>query len=157
TARILDKWQPVSSELNEDATIWRAQFSAMLANASPATLATLDRMDAVVSSKGIQETYRNAMTLLSMDAATTLRANAAGVGPKLGAPQTDLVFVPVPPCRVVDTRVVQQFIAAGTQRLFLFYVGPPSQDSSYSWASQGGFGGPAVNTCPLTALGQVGG
>jgi hypothetical protein len=44
---------------------------------------------------------------------------AAAVTPTLGDSQSDLVFVPVAPCRIIDTRLAGGVIAAASQRSFL--------------------------------------
>lgn len=48
-----------------------------------------------------------------------------GIAPKAyGSSQADLVYNPVTPCRIIDTRVAGGHIAAGTQRNFLVAGGP---------------------------------
>ena len=157
-ARILDKWQGVSSQLEQDAVVWREQFSALLKNVSPQTLAIIDRMGAFDDAKGTLVTsYQHAVTLASLDlakSATAKSATASSTGlQKLGSATTDLIFVPVPPCRIVDTRNIGAAIPAGNGRSFYFYA--PS--AGYSWASQGGVGGVAASVCPLTVLSSQGG
>ena len=71
---------------------------------------------------------------------------------KLGSTTTDQTFVPIAPCRIVDTRNVGGRIAAGTTRNFYFY----SNAFAYNWGNQGGVNGFSGLTCPGT-LNPIGG
>jgi hypothetical protein len=62
-------------------------------------------------------------------------------------------FVPIPPCRVVDTRNVGGAIAFNTSRRFNFY----NDTAGFSWATQGGSAGLANVTCPGSTLTSAGG
>lgn len=57
----------------------------------------------------------------------------AGVPAKLGTPGSDLVFTPLTPCRIVDTRVTGGAIGQNNSRSFVAY-------SATGFASQGGQG-----------------
>jgi hypothetical protein len=71
----------------------------------------------------------------------------SGKGPtKLGSTTTDQVFIPIVPCRIVDTRNVGGPISAGFTRNFNFYA----SSASFDWATQGGAAGTASSTCPGT-------
>jgi hypothetical protein len=72
--------------------------------------------------------------------------DAAADTPKLGSTATDQVYIPIPPCRIVDTRIAGGPIAAGTTRNYVFYANSPNFD----WSSQGGQSGTAVAVCPAT-------
>src|SRR5262245_15500446 len=65
---------------------------------------------------------------------------------KLGSATTDQVFLPIPPCRIVDTRNVGGSIQHGAARNFLFWVMYPT----YNWSNQGGVPGNASVSCPNT-------
>jgi hypothetical protein len=65
---------------------------------------------------------------------------------KLGSPTADQVFIPIAPCRVVDTRNAGGPVTAGTARNFYYWT----PNSSGDWSSQGGPAGPAGTTCPGT-------
>jgi hypothetical protein len=51
---------------------------------------------------------------------TTLESQTSGLGPhSLGETQVDLLYTPVAPCRIIDTRLAGGAIGAGTTRSFL--------------------------------------
>jgi hypothetical protein len=51
---------------------------------------------------------------------TTLESQTSGLGPhSLGESQVDLLYTPVIPCRIIDTRLAGGAIGAGTTRSFL--------------------------------------
>ena len=65
----------------------------------------------------------------------------------------DLVYVPITPCRIVDTRNVGGPISAGNQVNFFYY----SDTAGFSWSTQGGDAGPSPTACPATVLTSGGG
>ncbi|HEY2817062.1 MAG TPA: hypothetical protein VGK44_08015 [Casimicrobiaceae bacterium] len=155
--RILDRWYPVASLLHQDVAIWRAQFKSVLERTSLATLQTLDAMEAKDTgpNRTLITGYRQALATAVTDAASQLAGQASpGHVAKLGSATSDLVFVPLTPCRIVDTRVVGGPISAATQVNFYYYSenGTPS-----SWSTQGGDPGPVGTACPNTALASSGG
>ena len=71
--------------------------------------------------------------------------------PKLASATSDQTFLPITPCRIVDTRIVGGPIAAGVTRNYYFY----STSAAYSWSSQGGAAGSAggaSGACPGTVF-----
>ena len=72
---------------------------------------------------------------------------------KLASATSDLVFIPIPPCRIVDSRSALGPIASGTARQYFYY----SSNAALSWSSQGGIGGLASSACPGSALNGAGG
>jgi hypothetical protein len=148
--RIIDRWTPVSSELKQDVAIWRAQFRAVLDKSSMETLQTIDGMPA--KSEGPNHTlvqaYGYAFRLAAANAGAALAKSAAGQATlKLGSATSDLVYVPITPCRAVDTRIVGGPINFQTQRDFFFY-----SDGANGFAGQGGDAGPLGTTCPSTVF-----
>lgn len=86
-------------------------------------------------------------TMASQSLATleSLRERSAGLGPDLlGDSQADLVYTPVAPCRIIDTRVAGGQIAAATTRNF--------RVTGSGFAGQGGIAGSCgVPVGPATA------
>jgi hypothetical protein len=153
-SRILDRWHPVANDLRTDVAVWRAQFRSVLERASLPTLQAIDGLEA--KGAGLNRTlvqgYRYAVAMAVADAGGQLATQARGVT-KLGSPTTDLVFVPLTPCRIIDTRVLGGPISAGNQVNFYYY----SDGTPTSWANQGGDAGPVATACPNTVLTAGGG
>jgi hypothetical protein len=154
--RILDRWQPVTAVLKQDTRVWRSQFGALLEQVSPATLQSIDAMDATPGSanRTLAKLYETAYMAAVSDVGTRFAAQvrAAKTAAKLGPGSTDLEFVPILPCRIVDTRNLGpgNGITAGTQKNYYYYsdgTTPPS------WSTQGGVPGPVATGCPNTVLG----
>jgi hypothetical protein len=155
--RILDRWHPVATVLHQDVAVWRAQFGAVLARASIATLQAIDAVDAKAGSvnRSLLQQYQQAYSMAVTDVGAQIaKQMRAAKGAKLGSPTTDLVFVGFTPCRIVDTRVSGQGISAQTQRSFYFY----SDGTPASWGTaQGGDPGATQTACPNTTLTAAGG
>jgi hypothetical protein len=85
-------------------------------------------------------------TLSELKAIQSQSGAALGIVPEAyGSPLSDLVFTPVTPCRIIDTRVAGGPIAAGSQRNFLA--------AGVGFSSQGGFNGDCgVPLGPATAV-----
>jgi hypothetical protein len=66
--------------------------------------------------------------------AAPLAKTAATAAPTLGDSNSDLLFVPVPPCRIIDTRVAGGALAANETRSYLV-------NGSTGFLAQGGNGG----------------
>jgi len=94
------------------------------------------------------EALRKLASLTPSELQSIQSQSGAGLGivPKdFGSSQADLVFTPVTPCRIIDTRVAGGPIAAGSQRNF-FATG-------IGFSSQGGFNGDCgVPFGPATAV-----
>ena len=149
--RILDRLQPVSAELRQDAALWRAQFRAVLNRAAPETLQTIDAMQAKGGSANhtLVQAYQYAFNMAAADAGAQMAKElSARPGQKLASPTTDLVYVAISPCRVVDTRNVGGQIGFGAQRSFFFF----SDSAGFSWSSQGGTAGNSGTACPATVF-----
>jgi hypothetical protein len=149
--RIVDRWTPVSSDLKQDVALWRAQFRAVLEKSSAQTLQTIDAMPARAAGPNhtLTQAYGYAYRLAAADAGATMAKSAAGQSMlKLGSATSDLVFVPITPCRVVDTRNAGGPIGANTQRNFYYY-----SDGGNGFGAQGGDPGPLGTTCPSTVFG----
>ena len=154
--RILDRWYPVASELRQDVAVWRAQFRAVLERTSLSTLQAIDAMEATSGgpNRTLVQLYQTAYSMAVSDVGARLAKQIQSAkAAKLGSTTTDLVFVALTPCRVVDTRNTGLGISFGTQRNFYYY----SDGTPASWLSQGGDPGAAPTACPNTVLTSAGG
>lgn len=71
---------------------------------------------------------------------------AGDIGKALGSAAADLVYTPVTPCRILDTRVAGGTVAGGTSRDFKAVVG-----AGGNFSSQGG----SATDCGMVAAGQA--
>lgn len=106
--QLVMKWGPyVSEAYRTDPRTWATQMGPAFAKAD---LATLERSLSQRTFKAMND------SLLGIKSTTTSQA-ASMVSPQvLGDPDKDLVFVPISPCRIFDTRAAVGIIAAGTTR-----------------------------------------
>jgi hypothetical protein len=81
-------------------------------------------------------------------AKTATTAKAAAAAATLGDPQSDLIFVPVTPCRIIDTRLAGGAIAANSMRSFLV---TGSTGFEGQGGKSGGCGIPQGASTPLAA------
>lgn len=115
-AAILAKWSNHLQELYKvDVEQWASQMAPLFEQAS---LATLRKAQEARTFDGMNN------ALLGQDAGSApvsgISVNGEPVDPAnlFGDADRDLVFVPVPPCRILDTRVAGGQIAANTSRGF---------------------------------------
>ena len=145
-AQILSRWAPVAEAAGLNIAVWQEQFTAQLASMSINNLQSLDRMqvksdvDPKANYARFSQAFRSALMMKYVDSQAE-KGNA-----KLGSTTTDQIFIPIVPCRVVDTRNVGGPISFGAARNFNFYA----STGSYNWANQGGPSGSASTTCPGT-------
>jgi hypothetical protein len=142
--RLLDRWQAISSELGVDSRIWRAQFGALV-DAAP--FKTIDAW-AKIPPEGMSDARRLALyrTMQADFVRNAALALKSGTLLKLGTAVSDQTFVPITPCRIVDTRNVGGLLSAGAARNFNFYAAT----GTFSWAAQGGAPGTAATACAGT-------
>src|SRR5262245_56337155 len=148
---ILDRWQPIAEESGAFTPAWRETILWQLNRMDARMLKRIAEIDVDLSVNAnasymqFAQALRNAQMQLYLNAQQSTKVHA-----KLGSTTTDQVFIPITPCRVVDTRNVGGPINFGTTRNFYFW----SELTGYSWASQGGTPFPsstgAGTTCPLT-------
>jgi hypothetical protein len=107
TYKIVKKWGPfVEEAYTMPARKWAMEMVPLFLNSSPALMEraanahTFDAMNSI---------------LLQTD---TLGGSEPGATKTLGEIANDLVFVPVTPCRILDTRLAGGVIAANTTRSF---------------------------------------
>ena len=143
--KILDRWQAVAEQAGQNSAAWRDLFGTQLTKMNASILQGIDAV--VVDPNNAQASYaqfgqavRNAVMQ-----SYTLAQSGKGQS-KLGSTTTDQVFIPIVPCRIVDTRNVGGPISAGTTVNYFFW----SNNVTYTWGFQGGAGGPAGTACPGT-------
>lgn len=104
--QLLDRWSPYVEEAHQQpGDQWASEMAPLLKAVS------MDDLRKAAASDGFED----------MNDALLGKAAPEGDGGStqaLGDPATDLVFVPVPPCRILDTRVAGGAIAANTTRGF---------------------------------------
>src|SRR5262249_55123990 len=144
-SQILDRWQPIAVEVGESAITWREIFTTQFALMDLSTLRDIEAVRAdAASAKASYEAFAQAFRNAVMSAHLTPEITKGQS--KLRSLTGDPVFVPITPCRVVDTRNVGGPINAGAARNFYYYT----QGASGDWSSQGGPPGGAGGTCPGT-------
>jgi len=143
-AQILSRWAPVAQAAGLNMSVWQEQFTTQLSLMSLNSLSGLDRaevksdIDAKANYAIFADAFRAALMVRHME---SKKGNA-----KLGSPTTDQVFIPIVPCRVVDTRNVGGQIAAGFTRNYDFYA----STAGFDFSTQGGAAGAASTACPGT-------
>ena len=113
--QIVKKWAPhVQEAYKADMNSWAREMGPVFANSS------MDSLQRAADSRSFDG--MKAALLGSTVGISNGSAVAAQDGPikakSLGEPANDLVFVPITPCRIVDTRVAGGPIAANTVRSF---------------------------------------
>src|SRR5207244_5470386 len=103
--------------------------------------ATLNGVDAVRPDAGnAKANYANfAQAIRNAEFKSYMLAKAGKGHMKLASTTIDQTFVPIVPCRIVDTRNAGGPIVAGTTRNYLFY----STGAADDWGGQGGVAGPS--------------
>jgi hypothetical protein len=135
---LLDRWAPAAARFNADAS-WRDSFGLQLSMLPSATLVELAAAKPQNGFQGILDTVSQSLRLVAEKQAVRSK--------DLGQTTTDLVFVPINPCRIVDTR----FGGGGTlstsaPRNFLF-----SNPAGGTFSSQGG----SASNCGLAFSGTI--
>src|SRR4029453_9142960 len=113
---ILNRWEPVAVEAGAHSLAWREMFALQLARMDASILQGVDavRIDAAGGAKTSYARFTRAFRGARMQAYT---AGQSGKGHmKLGSATTDQVFIPITPCRIVDSRNLLGPISAGFTR-----------------------------------------
>ena len=144
---ILNRWEPLAVEAGAHSPAWREIFATQLTAMDASVLRSIDAVKPYAGdAKASYARFAQAVRAAEMQ---SFGLAALGKSPtKLGSPTGDQVFVPIVPCRIVDTRNVGGPISAGTTRNFFFYSTGATED----WSGQGGIAGPTGTTCPGTIL-----
>jgi len=158
---ILDRWEPVAIEAGVHSSTWRDVLYTSLRLMDVSVLQSLDevRGDTQTNAKTAYAKFTQAIRSAIMQ---SYQQGLGGKGHmKLALTTNDQVFIPITPCRILDTRMIGGPpnsggpIASGTSRRFFFYY----TESNWSWATgafgsagQGGAAGLATSACPGTML-----
>src|SRR5262249_26271489 len=106
---------PGGAQIGQDPSVKRSIAEAFIAGKERTSGGTFD--------SSYRTAVVNKLSSLSLDALNQIEAGGGGTGVQAYASSgVDLVFVPVTPCRVIDTRSGSP-IAAGTTRNFLIAGG----------------------------------
>src|SRR5205823_12372918 len=129
--QVLNRWQPVAIAAGAHATSWREQFLTQLSEMPVLWLRMFDALhpNAALDAKSDYARFEQMFVNARANIART-----AKVATKLASATSDLVFVPIVPCRVVDTRNTGSPVAAGTTATFYFYA----DSNAFTFSSQAG-------------------
>jgi hypothetical protein len=131
--RILDRWQAVAERLGLDSPTWREVFATQFGMMDASVLQGIDAVR--VDTADAKASYAEFAQAVRSAVMQSYQLALAGKSPvKLGSTSIDQVFIPIVPCRIVDTRNVGGPISAGAARNFNFYANA----AGFDWASQGG-------------------
>ncbi len=122
-------------------------FSTQLSRMDTAILSGIDEVevDTATNAKASYAKFAGAFKSALMQ---SYMAGQSGKGHmKLGSTSFDQVFIPITPCRVVDSRNLLGPILAGFARNYQFYASSTSVDFG---TTQGGAAGAAGTVCPGT-------
>ena len=153
---ILNRWQPIAAAAGAGSPAWRELYRTQLSQLpdywqKQIALVNADAGNPRASYAKFTQTFVNARFNLVREAAAGEKGAA-----KLGSTTNDQVFIPIIPCRVVDTRASSGGsgpISAGASRAFFFFT----TSNAFSWSAQGGASGTAVSACPGTVTTPSGG
>lgn len=154
-AKIVSTWEGYASEWGFSTDTWRTELTAVLNALTPETLydaglvTTYADLVAVIS--GRQVTNQAAVASLSQ------KSLSPTSGPLvLGSDSSDLVYFPVTPCRVIDTRLATAgIVAANETRAFVVNGSLTAQGGNPSGC--GLPSDPAAVALTLTVTGSTGG
>jgi hypothetical protein len=148
---ILNRWESIAQAAGAHSELWREITGTQLGMMSTEMLQRLASVSADGSAKAAYGRFNEAFVSAIMH--THVSGATAKVTTKdLGSATTDQVFLPITPCRIVDSRNAGGggVISFGQQRDYYFYANAASP--TWSWSTQGGQAGTAVASCPGTTL-----
>lgn len=136
--QVLDRWQPIATAAGQSAETWREVFATQFGLMDAQTLGTIAAVRVESGYAGFSQAIRNA-GMKAYLAAQSGKVSTKALGGN--------VFIPIVPCRLVDTRLVGGPIAAGTTRNFFYYT----NTAAFNFGTfQGGAAGAAGTVCPGT-------
>src|SRR5437773_6903390 len=144
--QILNRWEPIAVAAGAHPSAWREQLLTQLSLMPPSWLQLFDALQPGNSGDAKADYARFGQMFIN---AQSNMMNKPGKAPvKLGSATTDLIFVPITPCRIVDTRNTGSPIAAGAVAKCFYY----GDSGGFTFSTQGGIAGAAVAACPATIL-----
>lgn len=135
--KIVQRWEAAARQSGRWDERWHKDLTDALSNLSPDNLLAANKAETFETMMAVLAQGPQAVTAkpASSAAASTLQAQDTVIAPlALGSFSSDLVYTPVTPCRIVDTRNAGGPIPINTQRTF-------DMDGS-DFSAQGGFAGP---------------
>ena len=150
---ILNRWEAIAQAAGAHSAVWRELFGTQLNQMSEQALRRLEMVSAEGSPKAAYARFTEAFAGAQMQRFAS-EESAKTVLKDLGSTTIDQVFIPITPCRVVDTRASSGGtgpISAGNERDFYFYNVNPSwswQTGASGSGAQGGQPGVAATVCP---------
>ena len=135
---ILNRWEPVAVQAGAHSAAWREIFATQLTAIDVSILRGIERLKISESGNANTSYAQFAQAVRSAEMQSYMLAISGKGHMKLGSVTTDQVFIPITPCRIIDTRNVGGPISAGTTRNFNFY----STGAADDWSGQGGIAGP---------------
>ena len=142
---ILNRWEPIAVEAGQHSAAWRELFATQLSAMDASVLDTVNRVKMRGSSDAKASYAQFTQAVRSAEMQSYVLAQSGKGNMKLGSTSTDQVFIPIVPCRIVDTRNAGGPISAGQTRNFYFFA----SSGTFDWHTQGGLG-LASTTCPGT-------
>lgn len=137
-ANIVRRWEREAMASGRWEATYQADLTAALMKLTPDNLLAAGEASSFREVMRVLETGRRMKSTLvdRQDAGTLSGLLSQPISPNaLGDVADDLVYTPITPCRIVDTRNAGGIISAGTSRNF-------DVDNTTSFAFQGGYDGP---------------
>ena len=148
--QILDRWQAVAQQAGAASPAWREIFGTQFSRMSVSALQAIDALNVSDANNAKADYAQFEQAVRNAILQTYMLGGYGKPQTKLGSSTNDQIFVPIVPCRVVDTRNVGGPILAGFARNFYFWT----NNGGFSWASQGGQPFPSTTgagtSCPGT-------
>jgi hypothetical protein len=135
---ILERWQATAIRAGNDPIAWRDTFGLQLSLLPASKLQELVAANPATGYQGVVEAVVQSQ-LAGMD-------KGGSPTKSLGQTTTDLVFVAINPCRIVDTRNAGGAISAASPRSFIFSTTPAG-----NFSAQGG----SATNCNLGFTGNI--
>jgi hypothetical protein len=148
---ILNRWEPVAVAAGMHPPAWREQLYTQLSLMPAAWLRMFDALRPSAALDAKMDYAR--FSQMFVNAQANVLSAAGKTSTKLASATSDLVFVPITPCRIVDTRNTGSPVVAGTPVKFFFF----GDTGVFTFSTQGGVAGTAVAACAGTVLTAGGG
>ena len=143
---ILNRWEPIAVAAGQHSAAWRELFATQLGAMDASVLDAIKGVKVRAPSDARASYAQFTQAVRSAEMQSYLLARSGKGHMKLASTSADQVFIPIVPCRIVDTRNNGGPISAGQTRNFFFYTNA----FAYSWGNQGGPSGFGGLTCPGT-------
>ena len=143
---ILNRWEPMAVRAGAHWNAWREVFLTQLSRLDASILRELVSIEELADADATTQYARFARAVRDAEMQAFTLSQSGKRPLKLGSANIDKVYIPVAPCRVVDTRNAGGPITAGETRNYLYYA----TSGTFTWSNQGGTPGMAGTACPAT-------